>query len=127
MAVGLSLIAGVNVLRNPIRTPLNAVQGCRYIVAAVAALWLHRWWPLPVGWAASLSSEGIEMWWVFCSHYNDRVSAHRITRGLLPLETELQKSGSACATYRDLSSPPVNKDQVKSEPGAVITSEHIEN
>jgi len=26
VAVGLSLIAGVNVLRNPIRTPLNAVQ-----------------------------------------------------------------------------------------------------
>jgi len=93
VAVGLSVVAGVGVLRNPVKTPLNIVAGCCYIVAAAAAFWLHRWWPLPVGWVASLSIQGIEMWRFARGHHNDRLNAHRIARGLPPFEVEPRKTG----------------------------------
>jgi hypothetical protein len=92
VAVILSVVAGIGVLRNPIKTPLNIIAGCCYIVAAIAAFWLNRWWPLPVGWIASLSIQGVEMWRFARGHYNERVNTYRVARGLPPLEGETHKN-----------------------------------
>ncbi len=94
-AVVLSVMAGVGVLRNPIKTPLNMIAGCSYIVAAGAACLLQSWWPLPVGWIGSLSIQGVEMWRFSRGHYNDRVNAHPVARGLPPLADEPYRSADS--------------------------------
>lgn len=80
VAAILSVVAGIGVLRNPIKTPLNIVAGCCYVLAAIGAYWLHRWWPLPAGWVASLSIQGIDMWLFAHGYHNDRVNAYRAKR-----------------------------------------------
>ncbi|MGH7501819.1 MAG: hypothetical protein ACREL7_08690, partial [Longimicrobiales bacterium] len=57
-AVILSVIAGVRVLRNPLRVWPNTMAGVSYFAGAAAAVILGAWWPIIAGWGASLAFQG---------------------------------------------------------------------
>ena len=82
VAILLSVLAAVGVLRNPLRTLLNTLAGTSYAAGAVAAFVQDSWWPLLAGWVLSLALQAVMARRVAQGHYNERINAGRAARGL---------------------------------------------
>lgn len=82
VAILLSILATVGVLRNPLRTLLNTLAGTSYAAGAVAAFLLDSWWPLLAGWVLSLTLQAIMTRRMAQGRYNEKINAHRAARGL---------------------------------------------
>jgi hypothetical protein len=75
IVVGLSFLAGINVLRNPIKVWPNTLAGLSYFAGSAASVAFSSWWPLLCGWIGSLSMQALctalIARGVFAEHIND--------------------------------------------------------
>lgn len=91
----LSVVAGIGVLRNPIRVGLNVLAGLSYFVAAIAAFLLDEWWPFAAGWGLSLSLQGLCTWRMCKGKYRYEIDAMRAAKGLPPLQYDTDPNGES--------------------------------
>jgi len=59
IVVVLSIVAGIGVLRNPLKVWPNTLAGISYLGGAAGSLFQNAWWPLLTGWIVSLCFQGI--------------------------------------------------------------------
>jgi hypothetical protein len=85
IVVGLSVWAGISVLRNPLKVWPNTLAGVFYFAGAIGAVLLNAWWPLLAGWVGSLSLQGLCAGLMAKGSFNEQINAERARRGLPPL------------------------------------------
>ena len=84
----LSVIAGIDVLSNPIREPVNTLAGLSYFAGAGGCALLGSWWPLLAGWIFSLVLQGVSTSLLVKGAFNEQVNEERAKRGLPPIEND---------------------------------------
>jgi hypothetical protein len=85
VVVVLSLMAGIRVLRNPLRVWPSTAAGLLYFAGAAGSLLTRSWWPLLAGWAGSLVLQGICTAMIAKGVFNAQINIERARRGLPPL------------------------------------------
>jgi hypothetical protein len=78
-------MAGISVLRNPIKVWPNTLAGLTYLMSAAASLLLGAWWPLIAGWVISLALQGLCMSMMARGAFDGVINAQRAKKGLPPL------------------------------------------
>jgi hypothetical protein len=81
----LAVLAGISVLRNPLRVWPNTLAGIVYFTGALVSLVLRNWWPLIVAWAFSLALQAACTIMIAKGVFNEQINAERAKRGLPPL------------------------------------------
>lgn len=84
--MGLSVLAGISVLRNPLQVWPNILAGLSYFAGAGAAYGLRSWWPILAGWLISLSLQALCMALLARGVFDRQVNLERARRGLPPRE-----------------------------------------
>lgn len=82
IVIGLAIIAGLNVLRNPIRVWPNTLAGFSYFVGAAASIYLKVWWPLLAGWLGSLAFQCLCTVLIAKGEFSEKTNSARAAKGL---------------------------------------------
>jgi hypothetical protein len=80
--IGLSVIAGLNVLRNPLKVWPNTIAAVSYFAGAAGSLFLSSWWPILGGWIVSLSFQGLLVVLMGRGVFNRQINIERERNGL---------------------------------------------
>jgi hypothetical protein len=85
IVVGLSVLAGIDVLRNPIKVWPNTLAGLCYFAGVAGSLLLKSWWPLLGGWIGSLSMQALCTLLIAKGAFAEHINNLRAKKGLPPL------------------------------------------
>jgi hypothetical protein len=80
----LAVMAGISVLRNPLKVWPNTLAAVSYFGGAGGSILMHSWWPIVAGWAASLSVQAVCTIMMAKGVFNEQINAERAKRGLPP-------------------------------------------
>jgi hypothetical protein len=86
--IALSILAGISVLRNPLRVWPNTLAGISYFLGAIASILLFAWWPILVGWIVSLALQGVCALMMSKGLFNEKINSERIKNGLPTLDQD---------------------------------------